>query len=144
MWRGEGRLAHGLQRETWAVGIWGRGLNIHADVSYSHAGWGQLGQCIWISAFILFVVGLRHLWKADESCISFFQRNCIQALTGVTQLVGCQTSKWKVTGSIPGQGTCLGCRFDLGWGVCERQPINVSHIDVFFPLFLLPLPSRWE
>ena len=27
------------------------------------------------------------------------------------QLVGCHPAKWKVTGSIPGQGTCPGCRF---------------------------------
>ena len=33
------------------------------------------------------------------------------ALTGVVQLVGCRPTKWKVTGSIPGQGTCVGCRF---------------------------------
>ena len=32
------------------------------------------------------------------------------ALTDVAQLVGCHTAKQKVTSSIPGQGTCLGCR----------------------------------
>ena len=33
-----------------------------------------------------------------------------QALTGVAQLVGRLPESEKVTGSIPGQGTCLGCR----------------------------------
>ena len=34
-----------------------------------------------------------------------------RALTGVAQLVGCHPVKWKVPGSIPGQGICLGCWF---------------------------------
>ena len=32
-------------------------------------------------------------------------------------------SSQKVTGSIPGQGTGLGCRFGPGWGACKRQPL---------------------
>ena len=43
----------------------------------------------------------------------------------------------KVTGSIPGQGTCLGCGPDPQMGARETQP----HIDVSLPLFLLPFPS---
>ena len=52
-------------------------------------------------------------------------------------------SAWKrpvnqrITGSIPNQGTCLGCRLGPQHGACERQ----SHIDVSLPLFLSPLPS---
>ena len=41
---------------------------------------------------------------------------------------------------IPGQGICLGCRFDP-WKGLEDQPIDVlSHIDVSFLLFLPPFP----
>ena len=40
-----------------------------------------------------------------------------------------------VAGSIPNQGTCLGCWSGPWWGVRKRQP----HIDVSLPLF--PLPS---
>ena len=31
-------------------------------------------------------------------------------------------AKQKVAGSIPSQGTCLGCRQGPQFGVCERQP----------------------
>ena len=34
-----------------------------------------------------------------------------EVLTGVAQLVGCCSAKQKVAGSIPSQGTCLGCGF---------------------------------
>ena len=47
-------------------------------------------------------------------------------LTSVAQVVGCPRAKQKVTGSIPGQGTCLSC----GFGPCrvarERQLMDVS------------------
>ena len=33
---------------------------------------------------------------------------------------------WRVAGVIPGQGTCVGCGFGPGQGMCERQPIAVS------------------
>ena len=32
-------------------------------------------------------------------------------LTAMAQLVGCRPAKQKVAGSVPGQGTCLGCGF---------------------------------
>ena len=35
-------------------------------------------------------------------------QNFISALTGVAQLAGHPLTKQKVTGSIPGHGTCLG------------------------------------
>ena len=41
----------------------------------------------------------------------------------------------RVTGSIPSQGTCLGCEPGPQWGPCERQP----HIDISLPL---SLPSQ--
>ena len=50
-------------------------------------------------------------------------------------------SAWAVNqraaGSIPSQGTCLGCSPGPQWGPRERQP----HTDVSFPLFLHPFPS---
>ena len=46
-----------------------------------------------------------------------------KALTGVAQLVGRRSVKQKVTGSIPSQGTYLGCRSQ---GAYERQLINIS------------------
>ena len=56
------------------------------------------------------------------------------ALTSVAQLVGCSPAKLKVARSIPGRGTCLGCRFSPGQGAQERQPISV----VVVPLLLTP------
>ena len=41
----------------------------------------------------------------------------------------------RVAGSIPSQGTCLGCGPGPQWGPCERQP----HIDISL-LFSLPSP----
>ena len=55
-------------------------------------------------------------------------------LAGVAQW----TEHWPVNqtpaGSIPSQGTCLGCGPGPQEGVCERQP----HVDVSLPLFLPP------
>ena len=63
-------------------------------------------------------------------------------LTSVAQLIGCQPVKWKVAGSIPIQGTCLGCGQVPGWGsVTGSQLMFLSQIDVFLPLFLPPSPS---
>ena len=45
--------------------------------------------------------------------------------------------KPKVAGSIPHQGTCLGCGPGPQLGAHERQP----HIDVSLPLFLPPFPA---
>ena len=59
------------------------------------------------------------------------------ALAGVAQWIECQPVNQRVTGSIPSQGTCLGCRPDPQYRVCERQP----HIDISLPLFLLPFLS---
>ena len=48
-----------------------------------------------------------------------------------------------VAGSIPDQGTCLGCRFSPRSGVLGRVQeapdlMFLSHIDVSLPLFLPP------
>ena len=58
------------------------------------------------------------------------------ALAGVALWIECQPANQMITGSIPSQGTCLGCRPGPQWGLRDRQP----HIDVSFPLFLPPSP----
>ena len=58
------------------------------------------------------------------------------ALAGVAQWTELRPAKWEVTGSIPSEGTCLGCRPSPQLGAWEKQPIIVS-----LPLFLPPLPS---
>ena len=58
----------------------------------------------------------------------------VAALTGMAQWIEHQPVNWKVTGSIPSQGTCLGCRPGPQMGVCERQPINIS-LSPFHPPF---------
>ena len=62
----------------------------------------------------------------------------IAALAGVAQWIEHRPANQRTAGSIPSQGTCLGCGPGprLGWG-CEKQP----HIDVSLPLFLPPFPS---
>ena len=59
------------------------------------------------------------------------------ALAGVAQWIEGRSVNQRVTGSIPSQGTCLGCGPGPQRGAHERQP----HIDVSLPLFLLPFPS---
>ena len=55
-------------------------------------------------------------------------------LAGVAQWIECRPVNQRVDGSIPSQGTCLGCRPGPELGLCEGQP----HIDVSIPLFLPP------
>ena len=47
-----------------------------------------------------------------------FRYNWAQA--GVAQWIECQPVNQEVTGSIPSQGTCLGCRPGPQLGVCDR------------------------
>ena len=65
--------------------------------------------------------------------------NLSLALTGVAQWFGHCPTKQKVTGSIPGQGTCIGYRPGPGWGVCmgdaTHQCVSLSH-SPSFPLSL--------
>ena len=58
------------------------------------------------------------------------------ALGGVGQWIECRPANLKLTGWIPGQGTCLDCRPGPHLGACGRPTVDVS-----FPLFLLPYPS---
>ena len=55
-------------------------------------------------------------------------------LAGVAQWIEHWPANQRVAGSIPSQGTCLGCRPGLQWVTQDRQP----HIDVSL---LLSLPS---
>ena len=52
------------------------------------------------------------------------------ALAGVAQWIEYRPENERVTGSIPSQGTCQGCRPGPQQGAHRRQP----HINVFFPL----------
>ena len=58
------------------------------------------------------------------------------ALAGVAQWIELRPVNQRVAGSIPSQGTCLGCGPGPQQEAHERQP----HIDVSLPLFLPPFP----
>ena len=73
----------------------------------------------------------------DFSKKNILHKDIHTALAGVAQWIECRPVNQRVTGSIPSQGTCLGCRPGPQLGVHERQP----HTDVFPPLFLPPFPS---
>ena len=66
-------------------------------------------------------------------------KNILRTVVGVAQWIELQTENQRVNGSIPSQGTGLGCGPGPQWGegVHERQ----THIDVSLPLFLPPFPS---
>ena len=59
------------------------------------------------------------------------------ALAGVAPWIDHQPVNQRVTGSIPSQGTYLGCRPGPQWEVREKQP----HTDVSLSLFLPPFLS---
>ena len=60
--------------------------------------------------------------------------------TGVAQWVGCVPTNWKVTCSIPSQGTCLVAGQVPSWEhVRGNQSMFLSLIDVSLPFSLLPL-----
>ena len=60
----------------------------------------------------------------------------VSALSGVAQWTECWPINQKVTGLIPGQGTCLGCRPGPQLRVCKRQLVDVS-LPLFLPSFPL-------
>ena len=71
----------------------------------------------------------------DNSLLRVPQKiHCARA--AVTQWTECQPANQTVTGSIPSQGTCLGCRPSPQWEAHKRQ----LHVDVY--LFLCSLLSR--
>ena len=65
------------------------------------------------------------------------------ALTGVAQLVGCRSAKWKAAGSIPRQGAYL------GFGFCPqsgrvRQAIDQCFSPSLSPSLPLSLKITWK
>ena len=60
------------------------------------------------------------------------------ALAGVALWIEGRPADQRVSSLIPGQHACLGGRLGPQLGVCERQLISVSQINVSFPLFLPP------
>ena len=58
------------------------------------------------------------------------------ALAGIAQWIERRPANQKVSGSIPSQGTCLGCRPGPWWGARKKQP----HTDVSLPLPSLSSP----
>ena len=76
--------------------------------------------CPFSSTGLVVHVNLSHLSHnaADTAC---WWPHHSGTLTGVAQLVGCCPTKQQVTGLIPGQGTCLSCRFGpFCWGTYTR------------------------
>ena len=72
-------------------------------------------------------------------CPHIYQKEVV-ALAGAAQWTERRPVNQKVAGSIPGQGTCLGCGPGPQLGVCKRQPIDVclTHwcFSPFLPRFL--------
>ena len=62
----------------------------------------------------------------------------LYALAGVAQWFECWSADQRVTSSISGQGTCLGCRPGPLLGTYQRQPIDVSLAHQCFPPSLPP------
>ena len=61
-----------------------------------------------------------------------------RALAGVAQWIEHQTANQGVTGSIPSQGTCLGCGPSPQWGAWRG-----NHTLIFLSLsFSLPSPLK--
>ena len=82
----------------------------------------------------------KHLRIIQDFILMIFQNSGFtSALAGVAPWIKHWPVNWAVTGLIPSQGTCLGCRPGPWLGVCKRQPIDVS-----LPLFLPPFFSLWK
>ena len=79
---------------------------------------------------------LSHEMKCGKSreCteVYFHWKMAIRALAGVAYLVGASSCNQKVTGSIPGQGTCLGWQLDIQ--VAENVRGNQSPSPPFLSL----------
>ena len=56
-------------------------------------------------------------------------------MTGMDQWIEHLPVNQKIAGSIPSQGTCLGCTRGPLLGAYKKQPIDVS-----LPVFLSPFP----
>ena len=68
-------------------------------------------------------------------------KNCAGALAGVAQVVGHHPAKQKVSGLIPTQGTCLGCRFGPQSGQVQEATNQCFPLTLMFlSPFSLPSP----
>ena len=70
-----------------------------------------------------------------------FVKTDLMALTGVAQLVGHRPAKQKVTGSVPGQGTCLGYGFCLLSGSVREASKQAIHVSLSHQCFSFSFPS---
>ena len=75
----------------------------------------DIGEVEGLSAYVLIGEDLSPNMESEDEIGSV--RN-IRALAGVAQWIECWPLSQKVTGSIPSQGTCLGCRPCPQLGVC--------------------------
>ena len=93
-------------------------LDVHPQESYTH--------------------NERHTKTVIKHCFVIRkQKSRKSALAGVAQWIECRPAKQRVDGSIPSQGTCLGCGAGPQLGPGERQP----HICVSLPVLLPTFPS---
>ena len=51
----------------------------------------------------------------------------------MAQWIGHQPAPEGVTGLIPDQGSCLGCRPGTCWGACKRQPLMFLFLSFSLP-----------
>ena len=86
---------------------------------------------------VLQFTGLRIKKVSFIVTVELLSKKRWSGLAGVAQWIEYQPVNQRVIGSIPSQGTSLGCGPGPQWGACERQP----HIDTFLPLFLPLFPS---
>ena len=78
---------------------------------------------------------IKRFLATDSICGHYVYRDIrkmsFSALTSMSQWIECQPANQRVTGSILGQGSCLGYGPCPWWGVYKRQPLT----DVSLPLF---------
>ena len=114
-----GDKAEPCRSKPWALALWGDQLHFHVQGQHTT---DSPGPIRWYEHFLERSVYIKNL--------------CL-ALAGIAQWIERGPANQGVAGSIPSQGTCLGCRPGSQWGMHGRQP----HIDGSLPLFLLPFPS---
>ena len=104
-----------------------------------------INSFFFLLSLVLLVSHLKNLCLTEghKYLLLFSFKTVIIGLTSVAQLFGHHPAKWKVTGSISSQGTCLGCHLFLT-GACRRgsRLKFLPHIDVSLPLFLPLFPSH--
>ena len=85
-------------------------------------------------------VGLLYIYMCPNKAHAMYILQLLKytsALGGVAQQIDCRPENQRVVGSIPSEGTCLGCRPGPQQRVLERQP----HTDVSFSFLLSPFLS---